>query len=74
MGSMGYGNTASWGAPSSGARSGDGGLASATAGQSPSGAARYRNHGYGYGGYGGHGGSDSSYGNPGVYDAVEGHY
>ncbi|OIW01776.1 hypothetical protein TanjilG_03914 [Lupinus angustifolius] len=67
-GSVGYGNTAPWGAQSGGG----GGPGSAAAGQSPSGAAGYGSQGHGYGGYGGYDGSDSSYGNPGVYGAVGG--
>ncbi|KAL1342148.1 hypothetical protein HN51_028736 [Arachis hypogaea] len=67
-GSMGYGNTAAWGAPGGVAGSGGSGPGSATAGQSPGGAAGYGNQGYGYGGYG----SDSSYGNPSGYGAVGG--
>nr|GEU95837.1 heterogeneous nuclear ribonucleoprotein 1 [Tanacetum cinerariifolium] len=46
--------------------------AAAPTSQSPSGAAGYRNQGYGYGG--GYGGNDGSYGNPATgYGAVGGH-
>ncbi|KAJ7954668.1 heterogeneous nuclear ribonucleoprotein 1-like [Quillaja saponaria] len=68
-GSMSYGNTAPWGAPSGGAGSGGGGPGSVPSGQSPSGGTGYGSQGYGYGGYGG---SDSSYGNQGAYGAVGG--
>ncbi|KAE8677636.1 Heteroproteinous nuclear ribonucleoprotein 1 [Hibiscus syriacus] len=60
-GAMGYENAAPWGA-------GTGGPGSAVTAQSSTGAARYGNQGYGYGGYGG---SDESYGNAG-YGAAGG--
>lgn len=69
-GAVGYGGGAApWGAPNAAAGGVGGGSASATSGQSPSGAAGYGNQAYGYGGYGG---AEVSYPNPSGYGAVGG--